>query len=475
MSSTQHVETDYLVVGAGAMGMAFVDQLIEDPDVDVVMLDRRHGPGGHWLDAYPFVRLHQPSAIYGVHSTPLGLDRPVATGPEAGLLERATGPEICGYYDQVMQHRLLASGRVRFFPMSDYLGERRFRSLLSGDVTDVTVRRRVVDATFMASRVPATEPPPFEVADEVTCVPVGEMARQSEPAEGYVVIGAGKTGYDACCWLLDQGTDPEAITWVRPRDSWMQNREFTQPEGGVVRALESVVTHLEALAACDTVEEVYARLEAQDVMLRIDPGVAPQIMRGATLSTAELAQLRRIENVVRLGYVERIEADQIIMARGSIPTTPNHLHVHCAAPGLSDQSATPIFAEESLTLQVITQSSLSLSGAMIGFLEATGRSTEDKNRLAPPNPWPHTPYDWLRFLVLGIETNMAWGDAPDLQSFVDSSRLNIVRALSSSDDPAVPQLQARMFEAVFPAIEKVKAIGDRGNADERRRIYAGSP
>ena len=60
------VETDYLVVGAGATGMAFVDTLVAESDVDVVMVDRRHRPGGHWLDAYPFVRLHQPSAYYGV-------------------------------------------------------------------------------------------------------------------------------------------------------------------------------------------------------------------------------------------------------------------------------------------------------------------------------------------------------------------------------------------------------------------------
>lgn len=62
------IEADYLVVSAGASGMAFVDALITDSDGEVVMVDRRHRPGGHWLDAYPFVRLHQPSACYGVNS-----------------------------------------------------------------------------------------------------------------------------------------------------------------------------------------------------------------------------------------------------------------------------------------------------------------------------------------------------------------------------------------------------------------------
>ena len=120
--------------------MAFVDSLLEHSDADVVMVERRHRPGGHWLDAYPFVQLHQPSRYYGVDSTPLGLDRPEPEGDDTDFRERASGAEICGYYDEIMRHRFLGSGRVRFFPMCEYLGERRFRSRVSGDVSEVTVR-----------------------------------------------------------------------------------------------------------------------------------------------------------------------------------------------------------------------------------------------------------------------------------------------------------------------------------------------
>src|SRR5215212_9343389 len=147
------LETDYLVVGAGALGMAFVDSLIEHSDADIVMVERRHRPGGHWLDSYPFVQLHQPSMNYGVSSTRLGLDRIEPDGSDTGFYERAGGTEICGYYDEVMRHRLLASGRVLFFPMCEYLGDRRFRSRVTGVETEVSVRRRTVDATYMASHV----------------------------------------------------------------------------------------------------------------------------------------------------------------------------------------------------------------------------------------------------------------------------------------------------------------------------------
>ncbi len=95
--STRTLEADYLVVGAGAAGMAFADALVTETAARVVMADRRATPGGHWNDAYSFVRLHQPSYYYGVNSVPLG-DAIERSGREAGMYERATGAEVRAYY-----------------------------------------------------------------------------------------------------------------------------------------------------------------------------------------------------------------------------------------------------------------------------------------------------------------------------------------------------------------------------------------
>ncbi|MDF2732423.1 MAG: hypothetical protein K0S92_1055, partial [Desertimonas sp.] len=78
------IETDYLIVGAGACGLAFTDSLLTETDVDVVQVDRRSHPGGHWRDVYPFVQLHASSAFYGVNSMPLGQDRIVESGRNKG-------------------------------------------------------------------------------------------------------------------------------------------------------------------------------------------------------------------------------------------------------------------------------------------------------------------------------------------------------------------------------------------------------
>src|SRR5215208_1647710 len=119
----QTLETDYLVVGAGAMGMAFTDALIDHADVHVTLVDRRHTAGGHWLDAYPFVQLHQASVFYGVASTVLGTGAVQQVGPEAGLQERARQPEIQAYFDDVLRRRLLGSGQVTFLGASEHRSE----------------------------------------------------------------------------------------------------------------------------------------------------------------------------------------------------------------------------------------------------------------------------------------------------------------------------------------------------------------
>src|SRR5512140_1644431 len=107
------LETDYLVVGAGAAGMAFTDALLGHSDATVTLVDRRHAPGGHWTDAYPFVRLHQPSAFYGVSSVPLGSGTVDGSGVNAGFHEQAGADELRAYYAQVMDRHFVPTGRVQ--------------------------------------------------------------------------------------------------------------------------------------------------------------------------------------------------------------------------------------------------------------------------------------------------------------------------------------------------------------------------
>ena len=287
------LEADYLVVGAGAAGMAFTDALIDHADVSVVMVDRRHGVGGHWLDAYPFVRLHQASAFYGVASTLLGDGRIQPDGPEAGLHERATAPEICAYYARVLRERMLGSGKVSFYPNCDYVGD--------GPVRVARVREAVRGSRQAARRrrplpvpeIPATTPAPFGVADGVHVVAVNDLVKLGGAPSQYVIVGSGKTATDACIWLLDNGVDPDAICWVRPRDPWMLNRAVVQPDPAVFMGMAADT--LQAAAEAASPDDLFCRLEDAGVMLRIDRSVTPTMAKTPTLAQWELDRLRTIE------------------------------------------------------------------------------------------------------------------------------------------------------------------------------------
>ena len=227
------LETDYLVVGAGAMGMAFTDALIDHADVHITLVERRHTAAGHWQDAYPFVRLHQASLFYGVASTVLGSGTLQLTGPEAGLQERARQPEILAYYDDILHRRFIGSGRVTFLGGSEYQAEgssHLVTSRVSGEIVRVDVRRRVVDTTYLSPTIPATTPPPFGVSDHAHVAAINELPRLTATPNSYVIVGSGKTATDGIVWLLANGVAPDRVVWVRPRDPWMLNRAVVQPD-----------------------------------------------------------------------------------------------------------------------------------------------------------------------------------------------------------------------------------------------------
>ena len=170
-------ETDYLIIGAGAVGLAFADTLLAETDAHITLIDRHGKPGGHWNDAYPFVALHQPSAFYGVNSMPLGANRKDTFGSNEGCYELASGAEVSSYFDKVMHQTLLPSGRVSYYPMSNYLGDGRFVSLLSGKETHVSVRKKTVDATYYGTTVPSTHTPKYKVADDAWLVTPNGLAQ----------------------------------------------------------------------------------------------------------------------------------------------------------------------------------------------------------------------------------------------------------------------------------------------------------
>lgn len=452
----QHIDTDYLVIGSGTSGMAFADTLLTQTDAHVTLVDRHGKPGGHWNDAYSFVTLHQPSAFYGVDSLELGSGRRDTVGLNQGFYELASGPEVSGYFDRVMNQCLLPGGRVTYKPLSNYLGDGVFESLLSGERTQVNVRKKVVDAAHFGPAVPATHTRRFAVADGVRVLPPGALPDLWRDAPGaalprrFVVLGAGKTAMDACIWLIQSGAHPDAITWVVPRDSWLVNRVTTQsgPEF-FTEAIGGQADQMEAFATATSTPDLFARLEACGVLLRVDPTRTPSMFHFATVTPAEVEVLRRIRNVVRMGRVQAVGHDHMVLAEGRIAVEPGTLFIDCTASAVEPRASTPVFQGDRIVLQVVRAPQPAFSAALIAYVEAHYESDEQKNRLCGSVQFPHTLGGYAGAMLTSMRNQFQWGQDKDLRQWIRGTRLDGFGKLMASaarDDVDKQAVIARLKE-----------------------------
>jgi hypothetical protein len=457
---TRTIETDYLVIGAGAMGMAFTDALIDHADVHVTLVDRRHSVGGHWNDAYSFVQLHQASLFYGVASTQLGLGLVQSKGPEEGLQVRARSSEIRAYYDDILERRFVGSGRVSFLGGCRHHetdGRQLVTSLLSGETVEVHARRRVVDASYLSPTIPATTPPPFGVADGVWVVPVNELAELNGAPSEFIVVGSGKTATDCIVWLLGNGVPPDRIVWIRPRDPWMLNRTMVQPDPVV--ALGLAADTMDCAIDAGSPDELFLNLEAAGVMMRIDREVVPTMAKTPTLGRWELDLLRSVERVVRLGHIKQISRDEILLDDGSIPLAPGSLVVHCAASGLRYPPLVPIWGADKIRLQTIRAGFPCYCAALAGFVEATRNDDRERNRLCPPNTLPDTPSNWAEMQVRGTLASRLYGAEPDIAAWARQCLLNPARIdLSQAGDAAVLAASERLASVAPLGLDRLAAV-----------------
>lgn len=455
--NTQRVDVDYLIIGAGSAGMAFADTLLSESDATMAIVDRRHCPGGHWNDAYPFVRLHQPSHFYGVESRPLGSGAVDTRGSNEGLHELASGAEVLAYFDMVMRQRFLRSGRVKYMPMSTVVDGNTVLSLLSAERHSITAGK-VVDAAYLSPTIPATTPLPFPVVSGVLCVPIGELPKNTRPGACYVVVGAGKTGIDACLWLLENGTAPEKIRWIMPRDAWMYDRAYLQPgRENLVKLLKVLADQAEGLAEAESVDDAFVRLESKGAVLRLDSAVKPTMHHCAVVTRGELDTLRRIRNIVRMGRVKGIEPHRVILDRGELHVEPGTVFVNCTAMAFDfrDRPPLPIFAGNRITLQWTRNCAPPFSASLIAHVEATCTSDSEKNALCPVVPTPTDPLGWLRIMFADLPKEAQWLARPELKTWLANSRLNVFQGLASLVEPT-PE-EAAEFDRYARNVERALA------------------
>ena len=454
------IEVDYLIVGAGAMGMAFSDIVLTESDKTILIVDMHQKPGGHWNDAYPFVTLHQPSAYYGVSSKELSKGVIDTLGLNKGLQDLATGPEIMAYFDEVMRYQFLPTGRATYLPMCKYEGDGKISALTSDKTYSVKVREKIVDATWLKTTVPSTHTPNFEIADGVKMMPLNDLPKVSEKPSRYVVVGGGKTGIDAVVWLLENHVEPDQIHWVCPRDAWLMRRETTQPDKQFFEmTMGAQAAQMEAIAGADSIDDLFLRLENAGIFTRINPDIEPTMFHGATISDPELAQLRRIKNVIRKGRIQRIETGQIIFDDGTLPNDPDTLFVDCSAAAVANMEETDIFQGDTIRLQTVRTVQPVFSAAFIAHIDLTRDTEEEKNRICQVVPLPNHATDWIRMQTAFMMNQYNWSQEKDLRHWLKDNRLDGYSQLVSGigeDETEKLAIMLRLRDNAVPSVMKLQ-------------------
>ncbi|MEZ5642914.1 MAG: hypothetical protein R3E70_12920 [Burkholderiaceae bacterium] len=199
----------------------------------------------------------------------------------------------------LMTRRFLPSGRVRYFPNSEYLPDGRVVSRFRPGAIQVRSRRKLIDTTYLEGTIPATSPPPFELADGTECIPAGAIARVAQRVEHFTIIGAGKTALDTCVWLLEQGTPADAIRWIKPPRGLVAESPLPAAARSAARQPSRHGDPLEAMAQASTVADLFAATGSRRILPAHRSDVTPTMLRGAVISEAEQALLRQIRDVVR--------------------------------------------------------------------------------------------------------------------------------------------------------------------------------
>merc|ERR1712048_1288244 len=110
--------------------------------------------------------------------------------------------------------------------------------------------------------------------------------------------------------------------------------------------------------------------------------IQPQQYKCATCSDEELAKLRSIPNIIRMGRVKRITKSQLELNEGVLSMPENTLYVDCSTDGLMTRPSVPVFQGNVLRLQPVSSCQQVFSAALLGFVETLDCTDEEKNALS---------------------------------------------------------------------------------------------
>ena len=241
----------------------------------------------------------------------------------------------------------------------------------------------------------------------------------------------------------------------------MLNRALVQPDPVVAFGLAADI--MTAAGDAASLDDLFLRLEAAGVMLRVDRDVVPTMAKTPTLGTWELDLLRSVERVVRLGHIRHVTGDEMVLDRGVVPLARGSLVVHCAASGLQYPPMVPIWGPDAIRLQTIRVGFPCFCAALAGYVEAMRDDDRERNRLCPPNVYGNTAAEWALMQARGMTAAATFGAESDIAAWANGCALNPSRVEPSQrDDPAVQQAAARLADTRERGLAALTAMAQEG-------------
>jgi hypothetical protein len=234
-----------------------------------------------------------------------------------------------------------------------------------------------------------------------------------------------------------------------PRDSWLLDRATMQPGSMFADRIKAgFIAQLRAIRDATSPDDLFARLEEAGTLLRIDPAMRPTMYRCATVTLAELDQLRRIGHIVRKGHLRAIESDKMVLDGGEVAMDGRALYIDCTADGAEKRPATSIFDAGRITLQSVRGCQQIFSAALIAHVEAVYPDDASKNQVCVPLPHPDTDLDWIRIALADYSNQLRWFDDAELTAWLAEVRLDLFGHLVGQllpPESAKPRVRERLL------------------------------
>ena len=165
-------------------------------------------------------------------------------------------------------------------------------------------------------------------------------------------------------------------------------------------------------------------------MLRVDRSVTPTMAKTPTLAQWELDLLRTIDNVVRLGHLERVEPGRLVFGDGR-GRDRRRTPWSCTAPRRG--CGTRRWCRSGVPTRSRCSRSAPASPASARRWPATWRrrstTTTRRTGCARRRRSPTRPTDWCRMQVLGGRASMALSGSPEIKEWANGVALNPTRVL----------------------------------------------